>query len=524
MFKRGTLFSLVLCGTGLMTLSAGAQSPYSTQSNQAQQYSRQRATAAHYQPAGQLRPVPSMGSRHVAPKPAHNPTHSGWNLKWGRPAKQVVSAPEPVSRRPLPQQPNEIARVSHSEPIRVAEPQAVQPAAWIQPQTGTLELPADLNASPAAAEPNGGFFNPSNPFGNPQAAAQNAPAEQLEAPAIQPAQTDQLGNQLRDEANTFDLPAPNQETEVLPEPAPSQPEPAQTVEEGPENADSNRSLRDLLQQESPSDNLGGDPEVMRPETGDEFGNPFDTLRPGAGDDATGPGERKTPYKTRSITCEDFRERIARDKITMLSLDPSPPFRPDVIDEAEFEKLKGEFDDRQVIRTWRNPEGRELASGRLRDLAYERVLVETEYGSIEELPMDSLSEADLEYLSSNWGLPKQCLLEQVAFQPRNWAATTMTWKASDLCHKPLYFEQVNLERYGHTAGPVLQPAVSSAHFFLSVIVLPYKMGVHTPVECQYALGYYRPGDCAPWIVPPVPISLRGGLSQAAATTGLFWLVP
>jgi hypothetical protein len=102
--------------------------------------------------------------------------------------------------------------------------------------------------------------------------------------------------------------------------------------------------------------------------------------------------------------------------------------------------------------------------------------------------------------------------------------TMTWKASDLCHKPMYFEEVNLERYGHTAGPVLQPVVSSAHFFANIAVLPYKMGVHTPRECQYALGYYRPGDCAPWIVPPVPISLRGGLSQAAVMTGMFWLIP
>jgi hypothetical protein len=116
------------------------------------------------------------------------------------------------------------------------------------------------------------------------------------------------------------------------------------------------------------------------------------------------------------------------------------------------------------------------------------------------------------------------LEQVAYTPRNWVSMTMTWKASNLCHKPLYFEEVNLERYGHTAGPVLQPVVSSAHFFLNIAVLPYKMGVHTPCECQYALGYYRPGNCAPWIVPPVPISLRGGLTQAAVMTGMFWAIP
>ena len=101
---------------------------------------------------------------------------------------------------------------------------------------------------------------------------------------------------------------------------------------------------------------------------------------------------------------------------------------------------------------------------------------------------------------------------------------MTWKASNLCHKPLYFEEVNLERYGHTAGPILQPIVSSAHFFANIAVLPYKKGIHPPNECQYALGYYRPGNCAPWIVPPVPLSLRGAARQAAVMTAGFWLIP
>ena len=46
----------------------------------------------------------------------------------------------------------------------------------------------------------------------------------------------------------------------------------------------------------------------------------------------------------------------------------------------------------------------------------------------------------------------------------------------------------------------------------------------PNECQYTLGYYRPGNCAPWIVPPVPISARGALTQGAVMTGAFWLIP
>ena len=81
-----------------------------------------------------------------------------------------------------------------------------------------------------------------------------------------------------------------------------------------------------------------------------------------------------------------------------------------------------------------------------------------------------------------------------FTPRQWEAITYRWKASGLCHKPLYFQEASLERYGHTWGPVLQPFVSGAHFFFTVPMLPYAMGIQTPNECVYTLGYYRPGSC------------------------------
>ena len=51
-----------------------------------------------------------------------------------------------------------------------------------------------------------------------------------------------------------------------------------------------------------------------------------------------------------------------------------------------------------------------------------------------------------------------------------------------------------------------------------------MGVELPWECVYPLGYYRPGSCAPWTVPAVPISLRGFAVEAATITGIVFLVP
>jgi hypothetical protein len=109
--------------------------------------------------------------------------------------------------------------------------------------------------------------------------------------------------------------------------------------------------------------------------------------------------------------------------------------------------------------------------------------------------------------------------------RNFARTTFTWKATGVCHKPLYFEDVQLERYGHSWNPVAQPFMSAAHFFVSVPLLPYKMGLNPPNECMYTLGYYRPGSCAPYMLEPIPFSLRAIVFEGlgAAAFG-FWLWP
>ena len=117
-------------------------------------------------------------------------------------------------------------------------------------------------------------------------------------------------------------------------------------------------------------------------------------------------------------------------------------------------------------------------------------------------------------------PIACETDTGTYVPRQFATTVFEWKASNVCHKPLYFEQVGLERYGHTTSiPMLSPVVASAHFFASVSLLPYKMGMNPPWECIYPLGHYRPGSCSPYMIPAFPLSVRGGLLQAGAVTGL-----
>lgn len=179
------------------------------------------------------------------------------------------------------------------------------------------------------------------------------------------------------------------------------------------------------------------------------------------------------------------------------------------------------------RPWRNKAGEVVARGRLHNLKWGRIYVKQTDGQITTVPLNELGDDEFCYVGAYWGsgigLPTECRLRGTP-EIRNFTLLTYTWKASALCHKPLYFEEPQLERYGHSAGPLAQPVISGAHFFANIAILPYKMGVHPPTECIYALGYYRPGSCAPYMIPPVPLSVRGALYQAGATVGAVAFFP
>ena len=67
-------------------------------------------------------------------------------------------------------------------------------------------------------------------------------------------------------------------------------------------------------------------------------------------------------------------------------------------------------------------------------------------------------------------------------------------------------------------------MSGVHFFGTLPILPYKMGIRTPNECVYTLGYYRPGSCAPYLIDPVPFTWRAAAFQGGVATGLSFIIP
>jgi hypothetical protein len=94
-----------------------------------------------------------------------------------------------------------------------------------------------------------------------------------------------------------------------------------------------------------------------------------------------------------------------------------------------------------------------------------------------------------------------------------------WEATAFCHRPLYFEEPNLERLGYSHG-FCQPLVSAGHFFGTIPGLPYLMHAQPYCKCVYTLGNYRPGSCGPYLCQCPPLSLKGATAQAVVTTALF----
>ena len=224
-----------------------------------------------------------------------------------------------------------------------------------------------------------------------------------------------------------------------------------------------------------------------------YGRPASYYRQGTDDE----DDRPNPL---DMTCEDFRQDLLTNPITEIELDISP------------QRAETEADVAAGRRQWTSPDGTVLATGTMVDLHHGYVIVQTDTGARIKIAYARLSDADWAVIAEHWRLPIECGIGGT-YVARCWAPQTFTWTASALCHKPLYFENIQLERYGHSAGPFMQPVHSTAHFFVSLVSWPYQTTIHPANECQYALGFYRPGNCAPWLRYPIPFSTWGAQYRA-----------
>ncbi len=146
-------------------------------------------------------------------------------------------------------------------------------------------------------------------------------------------------------------------------------------------------------------------------------------------------------------------------------------------------------------------------------------------------------APMASLTANIALPHGTLPEDVAAKciattvqvgdsrmHGGWATTEHYWSATSQRHQPLYFEEVNAERYGYTPAYRLQPLISAGRFFVTIPALPYKMAVDCPRDCAYTLGHDRPGSCGPRRRHRLPYQTRAVLAQTGMIVGLILLIP
>ena len=107
--------------------------------------------------------------------------------------------------------------------------------------------------------------------------------------------------------------------------------------------------------------------------------------------------------------------------------------------------------------------------------------------------------------------------KASLEKRKFDQMKATVVASYVVHQPLYFQQINNERYGWELG-IFQPLVSTAQFYGDVLLFPYKFAAMPPWHCDANVGYALPGDPEPLRFLTTPFSWRGVIGEAGVAVG------
>ncbi|NND98329.1 MAG: hypothetical protein HKN47_13485 [Pirellulaceae bacterium] len=94
-----------------------------------------------------------------------------------------------------------------------------------------------------------------------------------------------------------------------------------------------------------------------------------------------------------------------------------------------------------------------------------------------------------------------------------------------CHRPLYFEQIDLERCGNHYG-CLQNAVSAGYFLVNTAFLPYRLGTQCCDDKVPTRGDCRTCESFSTNIEPLAccgLKPKGLITQAAALAGFTFLV-
>jgi hypothetical protein len=121
-------------------------------------------------------------------------------------------------------------------------------------------------------------------------------------------------------------------------------------------------------------------------------------------------------------------------------------------------------------------------------------------------------------------PMQSLPEVADQRGETWNWSIAHWSAANTFSYPRYFEDRMLERHGHERFGCYQPLASGARFFATFPMLPYLGAIQHPCECEYTMGYYRPGSCTPAFRQRPPYDRRAIVAESLAVGSAIAIFP
>lgn len=109
-------------------------------------------------------------------------------------------------------------------------------------------------------------------------------------------------------------------------------------------------------------------------------------------------------------------------------------------------------------------------------------------------------------------------------PRTFERYDYHFAATDVYSNPLYFEDPQLERYGHTLPPLIQPIASVARFGGQLVLFPYQVAMKPFAAKIYPLGWYGPGEYTPYRLYQLPLNAKAAAAEVGTILGVGYATP
>jgi hypothetical protein len=120
-------------------------------------------------------------------------------------------------------------------------------------------------------------------------------------------------------------------------------------------------------------------------------------------------------------------------------------------------------------------------------------------------------------------PNDPIISTETYQGRQFYPTRMEVAPYYLCHGRLYFQQINVERYGWDLG-VYAPLISGLAFLYDFVTLPYHLATEPCRHFEYNTGWCLPGDPVPLLLYPLHVSPTGFVAEVGTILTLVAVFP